>query len=259
MEWEEPVEEKKKGIEPSQAGTVLFIILTVVIGLCYLMIFLNPYVPLNPFPPPVPIIETATPVAAVPTLPPTATPTSTYPATWTPTITPTPTGTNTPWPTATPTYTPGPIPPFSLREDPIYTSQRAYDKLYDGSRGNVLPEKYWPDKWWTGVAGEITTPGGDPVMNATIRVWDDKGHVWESHPGDVEEHVRIRYSTYYDEDYGGRGTEAWWDQFLETSCREVVTVNVQVRSGELRSNVITVKTKGRCQENLILLHFVKNY
>ena len=32
MEWEEPVEEKKKGIEPSQAGTVLFIVLTVVVG-----------------------------------------------------------------------------------------------------------------------------------------------------------------------------------------------------------------------------------
>lgn len=259
MEWEEPIEEKKKGSGSSQAGAVLFIILTVIVGLCYLTIYLNPHVAFNPFPPPKAVIATGTPVAIVATARPSATPTSTYPATWTPTVTPTPTSTNTPWPTATPTFTPGPTPPFSLKEDPIYTSQRVYDKLYDGTRGGVLPDEDWPDKWWTGVAGEITTRSGEPIMNATIRVWDDRGHVWESHPGDVEEHVRVRYSTYYDEDYGGRGTKAWWDQFLEASCKEVITVNVQVRSGDFRSKVVTVKTTGDCDKNLILIHFVKNY
>ena len=64
----------------------------------------------------------------------------------------------------------------------------------------------------------------------------------------------------YGEPYGGRGTYAWWEQVLKASCQESVTVHVQViRNGQPASSVVTVKTTGDCDKNLILIHFTQNY
>ena len=249
MDWEQPLipeeeEKPKKGLGPIQAGTVLFLVLTVIVFLCYLAIFINPQMPLNPFKPPV--VRFPTPTRAVAaavatfTIPPTFTPPPTYPPTWTPTPTPTPTATFTPRPTSTPTFTPGPIPPFSLRWDPIYTKQELYPNASD---------------WWTGVAGEVTDKAGKPITYVTIKVWDDRGHVWEAKPGDAP-----AYGSKYGSVYGGRGTYAWWEQFLFASCHESFTVHVQVISaGKGVSPVVTVKTTGTCDKNLIIIHFEKNY
>lgn len=75
-----------------EIATVIVVVLIALVLLCYLAIFINPWVPFNPFQPP-----TRTPVAIV---------TPVVAATWTPTPTPTPTGTFTP----TPTWTPSPSP-----------------------------------------------------------------------------------------------------------------------------------------------------
>ena len=77
--------------------TLTFLILTVLVLVCYLTIFLIPTLPLNPFPPY---------SVAVATFAPTITPQPTHPATYTPTSTSTPTNTPTATPTATPTFTP---------------------------------------------------------------------------------------------------------------------------------------------------------
>ena len=79
--------------------TWLFLILTPIVLACYLLIFILPTLPLNPFPPY---------SLAVATLAPTTTPLPTAKPTLTPTATSTATDTSTPTRTATPTDTPRP-------------------------------------------------------------------------------------------------------------------------------------------------------
>jgi hypothetical protein len=244
MEWEQPTEaEKKKGMSPAQAGSVLFIVLTVVVLLCYAVIYMDPQFIFNPFKPPVVELPTAT-MAVMGEQPtstpvPTATPRQPFPPTWTPTATPTATPTRPPLPTRTPTFTPGPIPMFSVPCEPIFTPNKLYTQDND---------------WWSGVAGEVTTAAGKPVTNVTIRVWDDFGHVWETKPGDAQ-----AYADEYGAAHCASGTYAWWEQFLFTSCEESITVHVQAISGGYKSRVVTFNTSGDCDKNLVLVHFQKNY
>ncbi len=265
MEWGEPAEEKKKSMGASEIGAVLFVILTVIVSLCYLTIFINPQILFNPFPPPsikLPptqavsqSLPTATSAARVQ-----ATPTMTYPPTWTPTPTRTATPTRTPRPTVTPTKKPSSgsgggsssaSTQFSLYMDPIYTAQ----KLYQGQSVSM---------WWTGLAGEVTDKAGKPVTNVIIKVWDDRGHVWQTNPGDAS-----AYTNAYTKAFGNRGTYAWWEQFVcqgspevvsPCSCQDSFPVHVQViQNGVGVSPVIDLTTTGNCQKNLILVHFQKNW
>jgi hypothetical protein len=228
--------------------TAVFILLTVLLLGCYVFTFFYPYHPLNPFPPyadlltpsPTVILAEATIAGA------TFTPPPTFPPTWTPTLTPVPTETFTPRPTstpkpptATPSSTPRPI-QFATREAPITVRQQ----LYGGA-----------STWWTGVAGEVSDRDGQPVTNVVIRVWDDKGHAWETTPGSA-----ANYAQEYGTGYGGGGTYAWWEQVLDGSCQQSLTVHVQVLSGgQTASREVTTKTSGNCQQNLVLIHFVKNW
>ena len=105
------------------------------------------------------------------------------------------------------------------------------------------------------MAGEVADKAGQPVTDVTVKIWDDFGHVWETKPGDASD-----YAQAYKSEFGSRGTYAWWEQFISASCRESVSVHVQIISGgQPRSRVVTVKTSGDCQKNLILVHFKKNY
>jgi hypothetical protein len=247
MEWEPTsAPEEKKGLQPAQAGSILFIVLTVIVLLCYAVIFINPQIVFNPFKPPMVAFPTATmsAMASTPTLTPlpTSTPRQPFPPTWTPTATPTPTVTRTPTPTGTPippTSTPAPLPPFSVYDGPIFIKQQLYPEAAD---------------WWSGVAGEVTDRNGRAVTDVTIRIWDAEGHVWETQPGNAPE-----YGEEYGSVYSGRGTYAWWEQFLEISCQEGIKVNVQAISGNAKSRVVTFNTTGTCDKNLVLIHFQKNY
>lgn len=248
MTWEPPsAPEKKQSTGLAQVGTALFMVLTLLVVVCYLTIFISPQMLLNPFPPVAVELPTSTAVArqgaTTPTVTPTYTVQPTFPPTWTPTLTPTPTNTFTPRPTSTPappTSTPKPLPPFSLSWNPVYTEQQ----LYPDASG-----------WWSGVAGEVADRSGRPVTDVTIRVWDDFGHTWETKPGNA-----TRYADEYGTAYGSQGTFAWWEQVLDASCHQSIAVHVQViRDGKPASNVISVKTTADCEQNLILIHFRKNY
>jgi hypothetical protein len=119
-----------------------------------------------------------------------------------------------------------------------------------------IKQKLYPEasSWWSGVAGEVTNRDARPVTGVTIRIWDEEGHVWETKSGDAQE-----YGEAYGSVYSGRGTYAWWEQFLEISCQESIKVNVQAISGAKKSKVVTFNTSGTCDKNLVLVHFVQNY
>lgn len=243
-------EPRRRG--PAAFLTALVLLLTALVLVCYVAVFLNPQLPINPFPPVARLVvstphgggpETSAPAA------PTFTPPSTFPPTWTPTLTPVPTLTATPRPTSTPvppTLTPTPVPPtprpprYTLRQDPILVGQT----LYPGTSG-----------WWTGIAGEVSDLEGKPVTDVKIRIHDNKGRSWEAVPGSA-----ANYAQTYGTTYGGGGSYAWWEQVLEGSCQQQITLRVQVLAGgQAVSPEITAKTAGDCSRNLLLVHFVKNW
>ncbi|MBI4785576.1 MAG: hypothetical protein HY782_00805 [Chloroflexi bacterium] len=103
-----------------QVATLVVVVMTVLVCMCYLLIFINPQVALNPFKPST-LTPTFVALGLQPTwtLTPTSTPTRTQTPTATPTITLTPLPTDTP--TATPvlpTRTPTRIPPTRTPRPP---------------------------------------------------------------------------------------------------------------------------------------------
>jgi hypothetical protein len=243
-------EEPQRGGGVARVLTALFMILTLLVFACYVAIFLNPYSPINPFPPVawVPPSSPAEGQSATATVVPTFTPPLTFPPTWTPTLTlvPTATGTRRPTSTAvppTPTWTPIPTatrpPQFALRQDPIFV-----ETLYQSAKG-----------WWTGVAGEVSDLDGNPVTDVVIRVQDNKGHSWDVVPGSAGNYAQ-RFGTIY----GGGGSYAWWEQVLEGSCQQQIDVQVQLlKNGTPQSPLVKTKTTGDCNRGLVLVHFVKNW
>ncbi len=150
--------------EGFQIGTLIVAVVTVIVVLCYGLIFLNPQVALNPFKP----RPTAT--ATVAGLPPTWTPTPTN--TRTPTFTPTRTSTPTftPLPTATPTDTPIPPTATATRRVPTRTPRPP----------TVAPSPYT----YRPVFQKCEHSGGTFI----------EGTVWRSSAGDPEPGVRVAFS-----------------------------------------------------------------
>jgi hypothetical protein len=178
--------------------TILVVMMTIFVCICYAAIFRNPYAAFNPFKPP-----TATPRGMAegppPTFPPTWTPTATGIPTVTPTATDTPTVTNTPTststststppntstvtptslPTATPadtpTITPTPTPRYTLNPakppEPItfcaYTEIRVNVVDYDG-----LPKQGVSVHIWSTDLGFETTMTTDSLGRAWKRIAD---------------------------------------------------------------------------------------
>lgn len=129
---------------------------TLVVGMIVLSLFVNPYTPMNPFPPP-----TLPPTLGPPT--PTNTPEIYLPATWTATATWTPTPTETPLPTNTPTVTPtatatAPISPtgfpFNVQPDPYAIANIANDA----------------ECKWMGVGGQVFDLNGAPFALQTVHL-----------------------------------------------------------------------------------------
>ena len=149
----------------SDPGAMVWNILAIVLlvgALClggiFLMIFINPYSGLNPFPPP-----------TMPVLVPTATPTPTMrallPPTWTPT------------PTSPPTETPTPEPTYTLTPEgmvPTATRNPAEGMPFVMQEGNpqYIPNIYHPDAGcsWMGVGGQVVGLNGGPVLYLSIKL-----------------------------------------------------------------------------------------
>lgn len=172
---------------------LLLLLLTPVVFLCYLLIFLIPTSPLNPFPPYAQAMATFAPTltaqptyTGTPTPTSTSTPTNTPRPTWTPTLTATPrrtlnlkiTGTprgsflatRTSTPTATPTSGPTKS-PFNYTAEVLYQRAQLYGSNWSGIAGLIfgLDLKHQPGigvKAWgaepLGPAGQLLPSGIAP-------------------------------------------------------------------------------------------------
>jgi hypothetical protein len=159
-----PSSAKPRGGKRQQAAwynrlSVILLVLALVIGACYLLIFLNPTFLLNPFPPSTQIVATLAPTLTLqPTYTPTRTPTSTAMPTNTPRPTRTPTSTpttrptidltatvtprgfiasRTPTPTTTPTVGPTKS-PFNYTAEVLYQRTQLYGSSWSGIAGLIF-------------------------------------------------------------------------------------------------------------------------
>jgi hypothetical protein len=164
-----------------EVATVIVVVVIALVILCYLAIYINPWIIFNPFPP-----DTPTPVAVItattgPTWTPTATPTTTATptatGTWTPTPTPTNTATPTPtWtPTATATNTPTPIPPTKKPVPPKPTRTPTPMPYYPFGPTASGPAGGRPDCAATWVDGYVLGANGLPEPSVQMRVGNDDG------------------------------------------------------------------------------------
>ena len=130
--------------------TMLLLLSTLCMLSGFMMIFINPYVSFNPFPPPTlpPTLSFPTPTATLPVI--------TLPPTWTPSPTITPTATWTPVATPTPPFTPTPYPYELQPGTPTYTTS----KVFHSDAGCN----------WLGVAGQVLDANGQAVVvNVIVR------------------------------------------------------------------------------------------
>jgi hypothetical protein len=197
-----PAKPRRRKQEPSKwynRLALILLLLTVMISACYLLIFMIPSLPLNPFPPqaqaalatfaPTPTPQPTYTRTPLPTN--TNTPTSTPRPTWTPTNTATPrptlnlttTGTprafllvtHTPTPSATPTAGPTKS-PFNYTAEVLYQRAQLYGTNWSGIAGLIfgLDLKHQPGigvKAWgddpLGPEGQLLPSGTKPNYGAS--------------------------------------------------------------------------------------------
>lgn len=172
-----------------EIAAVIVVVLIALVLLCYLAIFINPWVPFNPFQPPTrtPIAIVTPVVAATWTPTPTPTPTGTF--TPTPTWTPSPTPTNTPLPTATDTSTPLPTntntplpPPRPPTRTPAPTPWPYYYTISE-ARGNCQLTWVW---------GYVVGENGFGEPNVRVQAGNDQGWTAEDIT-DEDGHYQIHF------------------------------------------------------------------
>lgn len=212
--------------------TILVVMMTIFVCICYAAIFRNPYAAFNPFKPP-----TATPWRMAegppPTFPPTWTPTVTGVPTHTPTTTNTPTVTNTPTPTntytptptntptvtptGTPTATPADTPTITPTPSPRYTLNRA--KMPEGITFCAYTE----------IRVNVLDYDGLPKQGINVHIWSTDLGFDTTVTTDVrgEAKKRIADGEYFD--------ATWHIQLLE--------------GGVPVSEVKTVATSSKCEED----------
>jgi hypothetical protein len=142
--------------------TIVVLLVTAFIGAGFLLVYINPYSGLNPFPPPT-SLPTATPtIASRITIVPTWTPTVTIAA---PTQTPAPT--KTPLPTSVNVESPTAVLTATLPASTVYAfiAQQGSPAAIDGSQFH--PEAGCK---WLGVAGEATSLNGEAVRGLFVQL-----------------------------------------------------------------------------------------
>jgi hypothetical protein len=144
--------------------TAVILMLTIFLVGFYLVLFSNPYVAFNPFPPPtMPVLATALPGTATPLR---------LPPTWTPTLPPTeaPPLPNTPISATTPaesTSTASPLPLFT--DEPV---NQNLPYAIEGEPAAMANTVFHPGEGcdWQGVAGRVVDLQGRPMVGVVVKL-----------------------------------------------------------------------------------------
>jgi hypothetical protein len=215
--------------------TICTILATIVMAGVLLMIFSNPYISINPFPPP------TLPVLVIY---PTATPTLvSMPATWTPTVS---LATETPEPaistsTVEPNLTTA-APTITMQA----TGEQAYSFALQGSPMGIKSEVFKPDTGctWQGVAGVIVDMQGQHLTNIGVALkgtYNGKTISTQSISGTHTEYGDSGYEFQL-----GTGT-------IESNG--LLSIQLIDQAGLPLSEEVIFDTYGTCDKNLVLINF----
>ena len=212
------------------------------VALVFLMLYTNPYLSMNPFPPPTlperALLPTSTPTLVVVTLPPT----------WTPTFTVEPTSTFTPEPTETLPPTPTPI---TLTPTGTTTgTPPAGGYPYEVRPGfpKAITNIYHPELGcnWMGVGGQVVDLKDAPVTGLIVRLGGKLPGV--SFEADTMTLTGIALT------YGRAGYEfKLADEPINS--RNALWVQLLNQSGVPISASVYFNTYDNCDQNLIIIDF----
>jgi hypothetical protein len=207
---------------------------TLVVGLVFAAIFINPQSSLNPLPP------TTMPVLHL-TYTPSPTPRPVLPPTWTPIFPPVQEPTLANQPTETPIPTNTPIPTADLESGTTFRLQEGSPKYETNT--------YHPEAGcnWLGVGGEILDAAGEPVLGVLIEARGSLGGV------DIYRLTLSGTAT----NYGQAGYELpLYDSPIESTGE--VWIQVLDQANLPLSDKIYLLTYDSCDSNLIRINFVQN-
>jgi hypothetical protein len=256
--------------------TLMVLGATALVSLVFLLVLINPAIPINPFPPPtvpsIAVLPSSTPTSIIPTLPPTFTPTTkpsdtpapptatftlegditvtaevtveeTTPA---PGITETVTETETPTesaPTETPTLT-----PTATSSGPTPTPSKTRSAFPFTVQGNgPLPVQNFANSAgcnWMGIAGQAFDLNGIPIV----------GYIVHLEGGGLDADSITGSKTAY----GSGGYEFFLNDHVVQTTGEY-KVQLLNPSGTPVSDFVTVNTFADCSKNLLLVNFVQNH
>ena len=212
----------------------ILVVGTLIVGLVFAILFVNPQSSLNPLPP------TTMPVLHL-TYTPSPTPRPVLPPTWTPTFPPLQEPTQPNQPTETPLPTNTPIPTADLESGTTFRIQEGSPRY----EANL----YHPEAGcnWLGVGGEILDAAGEPVPGVLIEARGSLGGV------DI---YRLTLSGTAI-NYGEAGFEL---PLSDSPIESVGEVWIQVldQANLPLSDKIYLQTYDSCDSNLIIINFVQN-
>jgi hypothetical protein len=224
--------------------------LTVLVSLCYLVIFIQPgllegmLAGTGPMP-------TLAQARSLPT------PTATHLPTDTPLVSWTPAPTRTPWPTDTPSPpTPSPTPALSPTFLPTSTPQGAQNNPGQPipTRSNypfalqnneiVYTQYFFSDTCnWLGIAGQVVDKAGNHILGLPVVLNGGGFHNVVTYSGDAPA-------------YGQSG----WEHFIDDQVKEEdFTIQLYDNQSQPISDQVQVHTRADCATNLIVLIFELNW
>lgn len=238
----------RKGFDPVwNFLTILLIIGIVAVVAVTGILYMNPYLAFNPYPP-----EQIPPTVVIPTSEkPTEGP-LVFPPTWTPTATLEPTATRTPAPTSTSTSTPvPPTPPLGTppTETPTYIPG-AYSFEIIGSPEAIASTTFRPDSGCNGMwlAGRVLDISGAPLNQMIIQLHGSIG-------GKLIDGTGLMISVSgFAPIYGPAGYEFWLAD-KPIASRGTLWVQLTDQANLALSPKIYFDTYDDCSKNLILINF----
>jgi hypothetical protein len=206
----------------------------------FLLLFINPYIFLNPFPPPLLPTPLALPTAS-------PTPRNILPPTWTPSPTLEPTSTFTP----SPTYTPSPtVTPFSLNTPTLTPTSEVRGMpfvLAPGTPVSTSSLAFHPEAGcnWMGVAGQVFDLSGAPISGQQVRI----GGVLAGKPLDMLSLTGLTSA------YGTAGFYEFTLGDKPIASKGTLWVQLLDQAGLAMSEKIYFDTYDNCDKNLIFINF----
>jgi hypothetical protein len=223
--------------------TTLTLGVTIVVLLCYALIFFVPNIPINPFRPVQPVARLA--LTATPTA------TSAPPPTWTPTPapdTPTPRATATPESTATPRASRTPTLVPTPTTNPLLPTRSPYK--FTASTPIFMSDPYGAACGnWGGVGGQVIDIDGTPLKGVSVVGWG--GPIPEQDKKVFVSGSDARINKFYNGDAGYElyiGAPGDFDFF--------VTV---YENGRSASPVVKLRMVNDCRRDLVLINFQRNH